>query len=393
MHPLPIDLRGHKHPALLLSICLVLSTDGSTDFTKAQGDDASPGSPIRGVQAPEWTQFEMNRKETDGSFLWTTPENWTRGVPRAGLCVEIGDDHSGKALHCVIPAGTSAVCDHLELAEHARTQGTTLHLQAGATLTILESGILSKDRESWFHVDGTLRCLKAGSDLRAGGPWGRPDIGEPASCHLVIGPTGVVEAWFFGINTTHRSESAPSSPWGPRFFARSTDSEIIVNGGKLLAREGLRISTSDARRPGALRLRGKATLTGRRNSKFGIDVWCGIWEIEGGEVKISVGDIEFWGNKFEGATDGNTKRPVGPGLAVLKLTGDGVSTIQARSADFVDAAVLDVSSLNVSQGTYKVIDAEVIRKTELRFAEGTDTTKWSLRVDRESGDLFVTFTR
>lgn len=78
----------------------------------------------------------------------------------------------------------------------------------------------------------------------------------------------LVDAWFVGINTTHRAESVPSQPWGPRFFARSTGSEIVVNGGKLVAHEGLRISTTDSGHPGALRLKGKATLTSRRDSEF-----------------------------------------------------------------------------------------------------------------------------
>lgn len=156
---------------------------------------------------------------------------------------------AGQAFHCVIPKGHDAVCQSLELAEHARTQGTTLRLEEGASLTIRESGVLSKDRESWFYVDGTLHCPKQGRSLHVGGPWGRPDINEPALCHLMIGPTGVVDTWFVGFNTDHRVESVPSVPWGQRFFARSTDSEIVVTGGKLVARQGLRMSTCDANRP------------------------------------------------------------------------------------------------------------------------------------------------
>ena len=344
------------------------------------------------VIAQEWTQFEMNNKDAHGNYLWTTSENWTKGIPNADLSVEIGDDHSGQALHCVIPKGHNAVCHSLELAEHARTQGTTLRLEEGASLTIRESGVLSKDRESWFYVDGTLYCPKQGRSLRVGGPWGRPDINEPARCHLIIGPTGVVDAWFIGINTDHRKESVPSVPWGPRFFARSTGSEIVNNGGKLVARQGLRISTCDANRPGVLRLRGKAAFTSEPDSKYGIDIWCGIWEIDGGQAKIDVGDIEFWGNKFMDAINTRTNSKVGPGLAVLKLTGDGVSTIHARNVNFVDATVLNVCGLKVPAGTYRVIDGEAIIGTNLHFAPETDTTKWSFKFDQAKGDLKLTFT-
>jgi hypothetical protein len=208
----------------------------------------------------------------------------------------------------------------------------------------------------------------------------------------MIGPTGIVDAWFIGINTNHRAESAPSSPWGPRFFARSTDSEVIVAGRKLIARRGLFMSTCDANRPGALKLRGKAMFTSEADSKYGIKIWCGIWEIDGDRVKINVGDIEFWGDKFKNAINTKTNSPVGPGLAVLKLTGEGVSTIHARNVNFVAATVLDVSRLKVPVGTYKLIDGTTIRGTQLRFAVGTNTDRWSLNFDKANGDLLLTFT-
>lgn len=341
------------------------------------------------VSAQEWTQFEMNQKNARGDYLWTASANWTKGLPSEELSVEIGDDHSGRALHCVIPAGVDAVCQNLELAEHGRTQGTTLRLGENASLTILNQAVLSKDRESWFYLDGQLRCPKENMSLRVGGPWGRPDINEPARCHLLVGPTGVVDAWHVGINTHLRAESTPSTPWGPKFWARSTGSEVIVTDGKLLAHKGLRMSTCDATRPGKLALRGKATFTSEPDSEYGIDIWCGVWEIDGGRAGINVGDIEFWGNKFKDAVNTKTGARVKAGLSVLKLTGEGVSTIHARKVDFVDAAVIDVSGLSVRAGTYKVIDGTAMGETNLRFAPGTDTRKWSLRFDRAQGDLVL----
>jgi hypothetical protein len=153
------------------------------------------------------------------------------------------------------------------------------------------------------------------------------------------------------------------------------------------------MSTCDANHPGKLALRGKATFTSKPDSEYGIDIWCGIWEIEGGRAKINVGDIEFWGNKFKDAVNTKAETRVGTGLAVLKLTGDGVSTINARKIDFVDAAVLDVSGLSVPAGTYKVIDATAIGRTKLRFAQGTDTRKWGFKFDSPAGDLMLTFSR
>ena len=76
---------------------------------------------------------------------------------------------------------------------------------------------------------------------------------------------------------------------------------------------------------------------------------------------------------------------------MLKLIGNGISTIQARKVNFVDAAVLDISSLKVPAGNYKVIDGAAINGTNLRFAKDTDTSKWSFRFDQDQGDLLVTF--
>ena len=92
----------------------------------------------------------MNNKDAGGNYLWTARENWNRGLPHAELSVEIGDDHSGQALHCVIPKGYDAVCQNLELAEHGRTQGTTLRLQKNASLTILNSEEKSVMRPAQF---------------------------------------------------------------------------------------------------------------------------------------------------------------------------------------------------------------------------------------------------
>ena len=98
----------------------------------------------------------------------------------------------------------------------------------------------------------------------------------------------------------------------------------------------------------------------------------------------------FLGNKFKDATNTKTSRQVGAGLAVLKLAGEGISTIHARNVDFVVGAVLDVSELKIPAGTYKIIDGVTIGGTKLRFATGTNTDQWSFEFDQTSGDLQLT---
>ncbi len=149
------------------------------------------------------------------------------------------------------------------------------------------------------------------------------------------------------------------------------------------------MSTTDVKRPGALRLKGKATLEIKRDSQMGFQIWCGIWEINGGEARIQVGDIEFHGNKFADAVNGRTGKHVGAGTATLKLSGNGISTINARNLNFVDAAELDVSTLILPAGEYKLFNGESIDGTALKLAAGANRNRWSLRFDRKAGDVLL----
>lgn len=331
----------------------------------------------------------MNREDSDGRFLWNETENWNHGLPHSEISVEIGDDHSGQPLHCVIPSGIKAACMQFELAEHAGTQGTTLRLEEGASLTVHGRAVLSKDRESWFHVDGRLTCVGRQCGIQVGGPWGRPDLNEPAFGHLIIGPTGVVDSTYIGINT-HTRANAPA--YGETFNGTMGDSEIVVNGGRLVARQGLRMATTDPDRPGTVRLTGAASFTSEHDSEYGVGVYCGILEIEGGDVTIEIGDLRFQGDRFRDSANSKSGQAIGPGLSVLKLTGEGVSTIHARNVDFVNAAVMDVSDLTVAPGTYTVIDGATITGGQLELSAGTDTDRWSFAFDRDAGDLLLTFT-
>lgn len=339
--------------------------------------------------ASGWTQFDMKKADNRGRFLWTETANWNTGRPQREVSVEIGDDSSGRALHCVIPTGTKAQCLQFELAEHGRTQGTTLRLEKGASLEVFGGATLSKDRESWFHVNGEFRCHSKRQGIRVGGPWGNPTANEPATCHLIIGPNGVVDASFVGINTHYRAATVPSSPWGDRYWARSTGSEIIMNGGRLRAADGLRMSTTDATKPGALRMKENASFTSDRESPTGVQIWCGIWELDGGGLNVQIGDLELHGNKFANEVSGKTGKAIGAGVSVLRWTGDRISTIKARKLNFVDAAEIDVSGLTVAPGTYRLLDGTKIIGDRLKLAARTDPAKWSLQVNRTEGDILI----
>ena len=341
---------------------------------------------------PTWSGFEMNEADGNGDYLWLYPNNWDNGLPGSAVGVEIGNDQSGQAIHCVLYE-PGATCLHFELAEHANTQGSSLKVRQGATLTMGGTVVIAKDREGWLYIDGTVSHLVSNKTFRVGGYWGQPDSNLPCAGNVLISSTGVLEAWFVGINTRHPSENIPSDPWGPDYWSKATDSQITVDGGVLTAQQGLRMSTTYGDRPGLLKLTGSASFTSDADATRGIDMWCGTWQIDGADVNIHVGDIELWGNKFANEVSGSTGNPVGPGDSILKFSGDGVSTIHATSVDFIDAAYLDVADLNVPNGTYKLIDANSVTDANdcLAFVDGTDMNVWSFSTDDTNGDLLLTY--
>ncbi len=337
------------------------------------------------------SHFLHVRKDAAGHYLWEYPENWSFGaVPNSTTAVEIGEDSSREARHCVIKSDAHSL--GMQLAEHALTEGSSLWITEGSSLTIHGSdSVLSKDRLSFTTIDGVLDSSKPNSTLRIGGPWGQPFSGLPSAAHVYVSSTGSIRSWFIGLNTSHRANNAPSSPWGPDYWGRATESEIIVDGGQVYAQEGMRMSTAIADRPGKLILKGSASLTMDSNPTYGFQMWAGIWEIEGGDADVQIGKLELWGNKYEGEVNGKYGWPVGSGVSVLKFSGDGVSTIHANGvADFIDAALVDVSGLDVPNGTYTLVDATSLNRTNLQLASGTDTDVWSLQCDTPNGDVLLT---
>ncbi len=334
--------------------------------------------------AGQWMHFEMKTADANGDYLWEEPKNWLGGQPYYWAFVELGNEASMGPVHVVVTS--DAECFDMELAEAPLTEGTTLRIRSDASLTINWRAVFSKDRESWLYVDGGLYGA-AGEQviMIAGGPWGRPDLGLPSKSHIIVGPNGEMNTWFIGLNKTARHPETPG-------YEAATGSEIIVNGGKLVAEAGLRVSTTDLADPGRLVLRGSAvfeqyTTPGNAYSANmpqlrGVEFWAGIWEIDGGNASIHVRDIYLHGNKH-----------FAEGQALLKLTGDGISTIHvAATADLADAT-LDVSGLDLAgPGTFTVIDAGSFIGTNISFADGTDLDQWSFEIDQPRGELLLTYT-
>ena len=336
--------------------------------------------------------FNDSRQDANSQYLWNYAENWMGGsVPTAGDAVELGNEAAGVPVHCTVTS--DADCSAMELAEAHHTEGSTLWIQQGATMTV-HGGLvtLSKDRESWTTVDGNFIHSTGNTTFRVGGPWGDPRGGAPSNGHLTINPTGLVECWFLGINTDHRANDVPSVGW-PRdgsSTSNSTDSEIIVNGGRLIARNGIRMSTTQAARPGKLICQGDAYVRTDSDSSYGFDFWCGIIEIHDGNVDIQIDDLEVWGNKYADEINIQGNIPVGWGYSIFKFIGSEISVIRVTGpADFIDGGMVDVSGMIVPDGSYKIIDAESFVNKSLQFTPGTDIGVWSFLFDDANGDLYV----
>ncbi len=313
----------------------------------------------------QWTRFEMNHKDEAGKYLWRSDDNWRGGFPAKNRALEVGDDKSGKAVHCVL-AGGKVECGGMEIAEHARTEGSSLIIKRKAEVLCYGNIVVGKDRTGYLTIEGTVRMLNKHSIFECGGPWGVP--GNPSKGVIVITSTGLVDAYYVGINKGRHGPDDPANK-------RARGSSITVDGGTLKLSRGMRISTSDPTDPGKLILRKRATF---KQTGGVIEIWAGIWQIDGGEVTVSVNDLVCDGTKF-----------FKDGAAIIKLTGAGVSTIKTQSIDLKDNTWLDVSGLTVKPGRYTLMEYQTLKSNRLALIKGTDSNQWALELDAKHSKLIL----
>ena len=109
-----------------------------------------------------------------------------------------------------------------------------------------------------------------------------------------------------------------------------------------------------------------------------MEIWAGVWQIDGDAVSISVKDLVLDGAKF-----------FKEGAAVLKLTGDGVSTIKADSVDLKSNAFVDVGGLKLKPGRYTLMQFKTLKNNKLALAKGTDPDQWALELDKDQSSLIL----
>ena len=295
-----------------------------------------------------WSHFDMVRADAQGDYLWSYPENWSGGVPNAGTSIEIGDDSSRRAIHCVLKI-PNAACAEVQIAEHGLTDGSSLTVKPGAMLTTNYWTQVGKDEWGVLIVEGTVR-VAGGVELSLGGVW------ELGGGLAVIRPGGLLEATGRVSLNKSRGKAATTS-----------DSRIEVYG-TFSSGNGMDISSNDPYLPGSVWIGGNGRYT---NLGGAVNVEVGSLEVEGGSASVSTQSLRFYGAD-----------------TVLKLSGDGISTIDATAVTFDAGTLLDVRHLNVPDGTHTVIDGTSMTDNGLAFAPGTDTGVWSFQV--VGGDLRLT---
>ncbi len=339
----------------------IIMPAADTAITATYADDPSEIDPT-----PTHSPFQEVTADANGDYRWSEPNNWENGFPGRWSEAEIGGDSAGQAVHCTLYV--DAICRGVQIAEHANTEGSSLLIGAGATLTSWHKAQVGKDRLGYLTINGTLNIVD-NQDFVAGGPWGVPPA-LPSRGIVVINSTGVLISDHIGINKGPRSPEYPADN-------NATGSTITVNGGTMSCDNGITISTNDPNYPGILTTTGSAVVSCTGNI---VNIWAGTWVIDGGAANISVVDMICDGDKH--FTNGR---------AVFKLSGDGVSTIVANNVTLDSATLIDVSEANFAEGTYTLIDANNITDGGITFAAGANPNEWSLNVDANN-DLTVTYT-
>ena len=292
-------------------------------------------------------------------FLWSDANNWldndfepAGSLPRVNQRNEGTNDrayigHNADQSPVLSPVRATVRTAGLTCAEIR--VGYNRSAPGGSSLTI-ESGSLTTSPNLGIRVG----YYQSGSFAMKGGTFN-------VSTDFDIGAKGVA-----GIGTATMSggliKVGGGLYVGHSGEAMTRGSSFAMTGGKIVVMGDAQVGSTDARRPGVLKIGGDARLSAGGKTEI-----CenGVLEVVGGDARISVQDL----NVRAGAT--------------VKLSGDGVGAITAAAVTIAPGAVLDVSKLAEKRVAYKLIAADSITGA-FTFAEGTDTDPsgggWSVGV-------------
>ena len=299
-----------------------------------------------------WQAFQAKSLAEDGTWRWSNHANWQGGaLPRPEDSVEIGEDQS-STLHAVIDSSGNA-CESLEVTDNIGATGSSLTVRSGdLTVGAQAAGTttIGKDALGILRLEGGT--FHAMGPLLLGEPWKEAQ----GIVHLTGGAL-VVEG------ETRIGSGAVSPDAGQ-------DCQLLVDGGTFTSHGPITVSSQDASKPGLLRLAGNGSLS---NTAGGVVVQRGTLEVDGA---VASGDL--YSLELEGAD------------ARLHFTGTGVGVLTVGDIVLGPGAVLDVTRLDIPDGTYRLIDGGTLLNQGLTWAPGTDTSVWSFSVDAVVGDLWVT---
>ncbi len=278
MHAIPAaDRKTRHHHAVSSTVCIAILLTLVLPAGVASGQS--------------WSHFDMIRADAEGDYLWHYPENWSDGIPNASISIEIGDDNSRRAIHCVLKTGNAA-CNEVQLAEHGLTDGSSLTIKSAATLTTNYWTQIGKDECGFLTIEGRMTVAR-GVELSLGGVW------ELGGGMVYVLPGGTLVAT--GRISLNKSRGQA---------ARTSDSRLEISG-TVSSGAGMDISSNDPYLPGSVWIGGAGSYT---NLSGAVNVEVGSLEVDGPNASISTQRLRFFG-----------------GQTVLKLSGNGYAKFSSMT--------------------------------------------------------------
>ncbi len=312
------------------------------------------------------SDFQEVFADANGDYLWTEPSNWGGdGLPDSTIIVYMSGWSPATAT--VYGAGTAM---NIRGSKESGASGSALNIRDGGSVTITGD----PNPEPWM---GFLVCEKGDVDLRIEGSGSLTLLASGTAGSMYIDGDGGKAYLANAVLAGGTLNVGGTLGWGVNQWSKklgTCDGSVLdVQGGVISVTDNLYVGSGDPGNPGVFKISGAASIS----TGGSLLMFEALLEIDGGDATINTTGIRL---KRSG-TDGST---------TLKLTGSGVSTINASGTATLNAgALLDVSGL--TPGDYKVIDAGSIVDNGLAFAAGTDSA-WSFTVDAGgSGDLDISY--
>lgn len=276
-----------------------------------------------------------------GEFLWSEVHNWTLGrIPTTTDVIQIG--HAAEEVSATILSAVPEVTS-VEIAEYGQDGGWVNHLTVGPSgdLQISNTLVVGKDKHGVLSLQGGE--VVCGHTILVGG-YDRGE-GSRGEVYIESGRLSAARFLYVGRNA---------------FFPRTVGSAVHVSGGELHVGEKIEIDSKDPEQPGVISISGTGSLVLDSGE---LRLRHGMLKMDGPGVSISVPQL------------------VADAQSTIELSGDGVGSLLTTETHLGLETQLDVSSLNLADGEYEWLRADVLQVDGLFFSDAVDRTMWQLQVD------------